>query len=103
MTQVLIEPGGVNADWTLRQAALASGAKFAETGVHELAGSGLPGTADASGVGFAAEGVAADRLEIGTDVQTCAAPNTVKRLVEYGILAHSGAAVVDEHKMEFAR
>ena len=103
MTQVLIEPGDVDADRTLRKAALATRAEFAEAGVHQLAGSSLPGAADPAGISFAAEGVSVDGFEVGTYVQTCAAADAVKRLVEYGIFAHGGASVIDQYKMELAR
>src|SRR5215472_11274504 len=103
MSQVLVQPGNVDANRTLWNAALATCTELAETSVHQLAGSGFPRASDATGIRFATKGVTADSLEVGADVQTRAATDAVQRFVKDWVLAHVGTSVVDKHEMEFAR
>src|SRR6476660_149118 len=100
--EIFVEPRNVDADRTLVHAARAAGAHLGEAGVLEFAGAGFPGAADAAGVGFAAESVAANGLEIRAGVEASAAADAVERFLEDGILAHLHAAVVDEDEMELA-
>jgi len=46
------------------------------------------------------EGVPADGLKIGTDIETGAAADAVQRLVQHRIFAHRAASVVDEDQVE---
>ena len=101
--EIFVEPRDVDAHRALIYAAGAAGAEFGEARVFELAGAGFPRAADAAGIGFAAEGVAADGLEIGAGIQAGAAADAVERFAQDGIVAHAHAAVVDQDEMEFAR
>src|SRR3954471_8734939 len=102
VTQVGVEPRDINANRTLIHATSATGAQFGEASVLELACSCFPSAANAAGVGFATERVAANGLEISAGIKASAAANAVERFAKHGGFAHFHAAIVDQHQMELA-
>src|SRR5947209_11878612 len=102
LTQIRVEPGNIDANWTLHHAARTSSAKLAETRVQQLASSGLPRSADSARVSFAPKGVSPNGLEVCARIQAGAAADAVQRLVQHRIFAHAQPAVVNQHQMKLA-
>src|SRR5205814_8163342 len=86
IAQICVHPGDVNTNGTLIHAASAAGAQFRKASILQLARARFPGAADTSRVGFAAKGVAAHGLEIGTGIEAGATANAVQRFLQNGIV-----------------
>src|SRR3974377_2216576 len=103
VAQILVQPRNIDPYRTLVDTPGATCAKLGESRIFQLPDASFPRPADASGIGFTAECVAADRLKVCAGIQAGAAAYAVKRFAKDRVLAHPQSAVIDQHKVEFAR